>query len=425
MKNSKRIDQLRQIKTSIRGSDDYLIVGIDIAKHKHYAFFGTANGKSFLRSFTFENNYEGLNSLLDKAKSIQEKHHLKEIVFGLESTANYHKPVAESLISRGYTVVLISSFAIKRNRELLDGRWDKNDKKDAANIADLIAQGKCLYYDDPGVELKSIRSLLSLRSRLMKMKQAQKMRIRGNIVTPYFPEMDAFFTHIEEVCLSAINVCLDPKKLSEIDYSTFYQWVVPGQICLKQQKRVRELWEVAKHSIGCKVTEAVQFEACLMVEAFKRSKILLETVDKKLAQERAKFSDYSHLLTIPGFGPTIATMTLAAIGDPNRFENGRQVLKLAGLDLSANRSGQSSLKAKARISKKGKTELRYALYHAALTASSRHKLMKGWFESKTKKRENEKGIGMKTRIKLSAKLLIIAWTLMKKQEPFNPAYLDL
>ncbi len=424
MENSKRIDHLRQIKTSIRGSDDYLIVGIDIAKHRHYAFLGNANGKSYLRSFIFENDHEGLNSLLDKVKSILKKYKLKEIVFGLESMANYHKPVAESLIRKGYTVVLVSSVAVKRNRELLDGRWDKNDKKDAANVADLIAQGKCLYYDYPCAALKSIRSLLSLKRKLMKQKHAQKMRIRSNIVAPYFPEMDAFFAHIEDICLAAINVCLDPKKLSEVDYSLFYKWVTSRSICLKQQKRVRELWEIAEHSIGCEVTEAVQFEACLMVEAFKRTKTLLEEIDKKLAIARASLTDYEILLTIPGFGPTIATMTLGAIGDPNRFENGRQVLKLAGLDLSASRSGQSSVRANTRISKKGKTELRYALYHAALTASSRHKLMKNWFQTKIEKRQNEKGIGMKTRIKLSAKLLIIAWTLMKKQEPFNPTYLQ-
>lgn len=425
MINSKRIDQLRQIKTSIRGSDDYLIVGIDIAKHKHYAFFGNANGKSYLRSFTFDNNIGGLNNLLEKAESILKKNDLKEIVFGLESTANYHKPIAESLIRKGHTVVLVSSVAIKRNRELLDGRWDKNDKKDAANIADLVAQGKCLFYDYPCVSLKSIRSLLSLKRKFMKQKHAEKMRIRSNIVAPYFPEMDPFFAHIEEACLAAINVCLDPKKVSEVEYPLFYKWVTPRPICLKQQKRVRQLWETAKHSIGCEVTEAVQFEACLMVEALNRTKTLLEMIDKKLAKERAKFTDYKYLLTIPGFGPTIATMTLGAIGDPNRFENGRQVLKLAGLDLSASRSGQSSLNAKTRISKKGKTELRYALYHAALTASSRHKFMKIWFESKIKKREKEKGIGMKTRVKLSAKLLVIAWTLMKRQEPFNPDYLEV
>jgi hypothetical protein len=29
------------------------------------------------------------------------------------------------------------------------------------------------------------------------------------------------------------------------------------------------------------------------------------------------------------------------------------------------------------------------------------------------------------RVKLAAKLLVIAWTLMKKKEPFNPEHLNL
>lgn len=424
MENSKRIDRLRQIKTSIRGSNKYLIVGIDIAKNKHYAFFGDANGKSFLRKFIFENDNEGLNKLLKQTLAIQKKHKLIEIVFGVESTANYHKPIAESLIRSGYDVVLISSVAAKRNRELMDGRWDKNDKKDAANIADLISQGKCLFYDYPSASIKSIRSLLSLKRKILSQKHAQKMRIRSNIIAPYFPEMDAYFSHIEDPCLAALNLCLDPKKVSEIDYQTFYKWVTSKPICLKQQKRIRELWEISKHSIGCDVTDAIQFESCLMVDAYRRTKTLLDMIDNKLEKERVKFKNYEYLQSIPGFGPIISTMVLGAIGNPNRFENGRQVLKLAGLDLSASRSGKSSNYAKARISKKGKSELRYALYHAALTASSRHKFMIQWFKSKTNKRQKEKGIGMKTRIKLSAKLLIIAWTLMKKQEFFNPDYLQ-
>jgi len=39
-------------------------------------------------------------------------------------------------------------------------------------------------------------------------------------------------------------------------------------------------------------------------------------------------------------------------------------------------------------------------------------------------REREQGIKTKMRVKLAAKMLIIAWTLMKKKEPFNPNYLN-
>ena len=46
-----------------------------------------------------------------------------------------------------------------------------------------------------------------------------------------------------------------------------------------------------------------------------------------------------------------------------------------------------------------------------------------YFANKVKGREREKGIGTKMRVKLAAKMLIIAWTLMKKKEVFDPGYL--
>jgi len=38
-------------------------------------------------------------------------------------------------------------------------------------------------------------------------------------------------------------------------------------------------------------------------------------------------------LTIPGFGPDLSAKVLGTKGDPDRFQNGKQVLKLAGLNL--------------------------------------------------------------------------------------------
>ncbi|MBE9542829.1 MAG: IS110 family transposase, partial [Proteobacteria bacterium] len=48
-----------------------------------------------------------------------------------------------------------------------------------------------------------------------------------------------------------------------------------------------------------------------------------------------------------------------------------------------------------------------------------------YYTNKLRGREKEKGIRTKMRVKLAAKLLIIAWTLMKKKEPFNPDYLRI
>ncbi len=37
-----RLKKYRQMKDEIRGSDQHMIVGIDIGKDKHHAFSGTA-----------------------------------------------------------------------------------------------------------------------------------------------------------------------------------------------------------------------------------------------------------------------------------------------------------------------------------------------------------------------------------------------
>jgi transposase len=120
----------------------------------------------------------------------------------------------------------------------------------------------------------------------------------------------------------------------------------------------------------------------------------------------------------------VSSKVLAAIGDPERFTSCKQVLKMSGFDLCADRSGKRSNSVTPVISKHGKADLRYALYQAALISSLNDKDFIVYHTKKIKGREREKGIGTKMRVKLAAKLLIIAWTLMKKKEPFDPKYLN-
>ncbi len=96
---------------------------------------------------------------------------------------------------------------------------------------------------------------------------------------------------------------------------------------------------------------------------------------------------------------------------------------MAGFDLCANRSGKTSDKAVPVISKKGNGELRYALYQAAHVASSKVDIFRTYFTKLLRGRERERGIKTKMRVKLATKLLIIAWTIMKRKESFDPDYI--
>jgi len=68
----------------------------------------------------------------------------------------------------------------------------------------------------------------------------------------------------------------------------------------------------------------------------------------------------------------------------------------------------------------GKADLRYGLYQAALVAPQKNLTFMRYVSRKLEGSQREKGIGMKMRVKLAAKMLLIARTLMKKEEAFNP-----
>ena len=200
-----RVDKYRQLKKEIRGSDRHLIVGIDIAKNKHHAFFGTANGSVLLKNLVFENRAEGFEKLITFTDSVKVRNCLEETVFGMEPTGNYHKPLTEYLTRCDQNVVLVSGKAVSNNREMLDGRWDKNDIKDPANIADLISQGKFMHYDHPVLPLRDLRNMLSLKRRFKKQEHGLKIRIRNHLLANYFPELDKHFNFWEMGSLSIVR----------------------------------------------------------------------------------------------------------------------------------------------------------------------------------------------------------------------------
>jgi transposase len=408
----------------VRGSEKYLLVGIDVAKSKHHAFFGTPNGRTLRKNLVFDNSTKSFESLRSLAKDLQNQHGLVEVVYGVEPTASYHKPLAEYLIRQGDQVVYVSNVAVKNNRALLDGRWDKNDKKDAANVADLVGQGRCLYYDVPEESLRELRSLIAYRSKLKKQEHALRMRLRNNLFAQYFPELDRLFVKTgqpDDMVLSIAEHCLDPREIARMEFDDFLKLITTRKIRIEQEKRLRELWEGAKNSAGCLVHDAARWEAKSLVSQLKTLREIVKDNELRMKTAAQQYPEYQSLLSIPGFGPIVSAMVLGAIGDPYRFENQRQVLRLAGLDLSASRSGKNSDSAKPVISKQGKAALRYALVQAAMVSSSSNPTVRSYFSGLLQGRELERGIKLKMKVKLAAKLLVIAWTLMKSREQFKPS----
>jgi len=95
---------------------------------------------------------------------------------------------------------------------------------------------------------------------------------------------------------------------------------------------------------------------------------------------------------------SVNLMQDARASSPFRFNSVSRVLKMAGMDLNANRSGKSSDTAVPIMSKKGSVHLRYALYQAyqaAFIVSCRHKHFKKYYTHILMGKEKEKGIRQK------------------------------
>ncbi len=418
----KRLEWFRQFRSEVRGSNDYLVIGIDVAKEKHHAFFGTSGGTTLYKRFVFANTREGFERLRELARDLQQRHGLSERVFGLEPTGVYHKPLLAYLIERGECVVQVSNVAVQRNRELLDGRWDKNDAADTANVADLVGQGRVLFPDAPGEPLRELRNLVRARVRLKKREHALRMRIRNHLVAQFFPELERAYGRgiADQVVLQVVRHGMDPREIAQMAFEAFWNRIALPRWNIRQERKVREVWEAAKTSIGCPMDETIRWEAQRIVEELELVRTHLVEVEKRMRESLLGFPEARSLLSIPGVGPVLAAMVLAAIGDPHRFQHRRQVVRLAGLDLCASRSGKTSDRAVPKISKQGKGALRYALVHAAIIAAHQNPAIRAYFTRCLEGRQHERGIRQKMYVKLAAKLLVVAWHLMKTRSVFDP-----
>jgi len=307
-------------------------------------------------------------------------------VCGLEPTGTYHEAIARFLEGQGADVVLVSSAVAYWNRRTQDGTWDKHDRKDAANCADLLEQGKVLFYSQPDGPLAELRRLVKCLRRARAELAACKARWRTTLRPALGPMGEPLPNRLQ----AELPVVLQG-----------WERAAPGRPAVAKGRLPLGL-ATACADLGAQVT-AVQARIAA-----------LETACTPVAE---RLPAYALLRTIPGVGPTVAAILLAEIGDVAWFTRFSQLRKLAGLDIVRVQSGQFA--GQARISKCGRSLLRWALYHAAMglarTATGRARLA-----ALKAKRHGDRYAGFKAIVELAAKVLRIVWGVWRSGTPYDP-----
>lgn len=155
----------------------------------------------------------------------------------------------------------------------------------------------------------------------------------------------------------------------------------------------------------------------LIEQIDKQIRECLLAVKKLIASDNALQGKVHKLSTIKGAGLiTIATIVAETNGFEG-FSSAKQLVSFAGYDVVQRESG-TSIKGKTRISKKGNRYIRNALYFPAMVACRFNPDLKAAYLRIVMKKPSK----MIAQVAIQRKLLILIYTLWKKDSAFIPAY---
>ena len=201
-------------------------------------------------------------------------------------------------------------------------RKQKTDRRDAAHILELLLSGQFekLRIWVPTAEQRDVRQLVMHRHRLVQMRTRVKNQLRA----------------------VALNEGLGRK---------------PGLWSKKGQEQLQAL------PLPAWTAQRRQDNLELLGELEKRTAPLDQAVEREGAQR----PEVGRLRTHPGVGPITALAFVLTIGDPKRFDCGKQVASYLGLIPAENSSG--GRQRLGHISKQGNALLRGLLVEAAHSAA--------------------------------------------------------
>lgn len=222
---------------------------------------------------------------------------------------------------------------------------------------------------------------------------------------------------------------VDAKILSQIGLERkLKSWSVPSNIMRDVKFLTREYRELkfkitaVKNQIHAK-SHSYKCPASTLKRLKRQEKMLATQIIEVEAElrvlvmsDRKLYDQVERLETIPG----VRFMTIICIlGETNCFalvRNAKQLVSYCGLDIRHNQSG--SKEGKTRISKKGNSFIRHALYMPALCATRYNPVLKEFYQ-RLSERKPAKKIAVTA---VARKILITMYVLWKNETEFDLNY---
>lgn len=398
-------------------TENTLVVGIDIAKRVHYACFVDERGRVIEKAFAVHQSKEAFESLYEKIRLTMLETQKTEVIVGIEPTGHYWMNLAYFLDQYGIPLVMVNPMHVKRSKELDDNLQTKNDKKDALVIARLMKDGRFSYPRLLNEIEAELRIGSTLRSKLTEDLASIKNRIR-RWLDRYFPEFTQVFPTFGKMALVALEKTPMPQELQgKTAEELVFLYRQVGGMKAPQLPKAKLLIEAATNSIG--LTEGAQMakhEIATLLRQYRLLETEIEEVNNQLAEMAKTTNEYDVLASVPGLGDATIVDLLSEVGSFSLYENPRQLIKLAGLTLRENSSGQH--KGQKHISKRGRKKLRYILFKVIVPLIRHNQAFKYLHEYYTTRKHNPLR-GKQSMVVLCGKLLKVLHGICKKKVYFN------
>lgn len=398
------------------------VLSIDVSKSKSVAAAFSSYEEPLSKTFSFSHSPKGTDLLMKHLKELELKTGVKPEVV-LEATGNYSKPITDFFQRSGYNVVVLNPI-MTHLQKAKSVRKIKTDPVDVDRIAKVYYLNKVdANYDVPDY-IAELQCLSRQYEGLMRTYTEIQLRMQS-ILDLVFPNYHTVFSHV--CCNSSLMILMsypapdDILKANTKDLFKIIKSSARGHSDDWCNTKVQQLLAAAGESLP---SHKAQQSNTRVLKDYLRilmtQKQILTDIRAHLISRASLSPAYALLLSIPGIGELTAATILSEIGQVNRFPTEKQLVAFAGLDPSVFQSGKFK-STNNRISKRGSSYLRKALYQATIGAISKRKNGSAnpvLFEFYTKKRSEGKSPKVAI-IATSGKLLRIIYGILTSQKPFS------
>jgi transposase len=396
-----------------------LIVGVDVSKAKHSACIGTQANVS-CRKLDFTHTREGFKLFEQTLRDHLVTNSCHRLLIAMEPSGIYWQGLYERLRSCGDDVCLVSCQAVRNNRKTMPETTSKTDATDAYSVLDLLRQGKFFLPVARNAELKAAYRLMR-RSMALKKRVSQLRNPLRAAIHLAFPELNPMIKDLTQPTSLRFRLANPtPESVLRNGRQRFLEKWRPRRRCGHwRPEKFHTIYDVAKHRIGLKDPyriDAFEIKALAhdLADALAKHQMWLDPAIELLEPR----PDFPLLMPLPRIGTPTAAAILTAIGDIREYQNGKQLVKLAGLDIRWFESG-SSVRRLPKISHVGSAYLRHWLYPFAMRLVAHDPHCKAYYQRR-KRQSPGKGAGQRALVAVCDKTIRMIYRILTDQAPYNP-----